>query len=76
MNAYFLTVSEEEKTSSKPPTQEDLNKFFRTPIGQTKKIEDPIKKRLELEKDVRYCLQLDTTDVVPILQGKHIVNAL
>lgn len=32
--------------------------------------------RLELEKDVRYCLQLDTTDVVPILQGKHIVNAL
>lgn len=32
--------------------------------------------RLELEKDVRYCLQTDVTNVVPILQGKHIVNAL
>jgi 2-phosphosulfolactate phosphatase len=32
-------------------------------------------KRLDLEKDVRYCLQIDTTTVVPILQGKHIVNA-
>jgi len=31
--------------------------------------------RLDLEKDVRYCLQLDVTDVVPILQGKHIVKA-
>lgn len=32
-------------------------------------------KRLDLEKDVRYCLQTDVTDVVPILQGKHIVKA-
>jgi 2-phosphosulfolactate phosphatase len=32
--------------------------------------------RLDLEKDVRYCLQTDVTNVVPILQGKHIVNAL
>lgn len=33
-------------------------------------------KRLDLEKDVRYCLQTDIMDVVPILQGKHIVKAL
>lgn len=32
--------------------------------------------RLDLEKDVRYCLQTDIMDVVPILQGKHIVKAL
>lgn len=43
-------VSEEERITSKPPTQEDLNKFFKTPIGQTKKMEDPVAKRLEMEK--------------------------
>lgn len=33
-------------------------------------------KRLELEKDVRFCLQFDITNVVPIIQGKHIVKAV
>lgn len=30
--------------------------------------------RLELDKDVRYCLQQDITNVVPVLQGKHIID--